>query len=94
MFVISQGIPKLRNIFTYFRKVFVISQGIPKLLLNILTYFREVFVISQGIPKLRNIFTYFRKVFVISQGIFVTSLLTSEECLWSRKGYQNFFWTP
>ena len=49
--MISQGIPKLRNILTYISEVFVISQEIPKLR-NILTYFREVFVTSQEIPKL------------------------------------------
>ena len=56
--MISQEIPKLRNISTNFSEVFVISQGIPKLIFSISTYFIEVFVISQGIPKLRNISTY------------------------------------
>ena len=37
VFVISQGIPKLRNISTNFSEVFVISQGIPNLLTSELT---------------------------------------------------------
>ena len=52
MFVISQGILKVRNILTYFREVFVI-----------LTLFRKVFVISQGIPKVRNILKCLWQIF-------------------------------
>ena len=71
VFVISQGIPKLRNMSsTYFSEAFcdLARAGIPKLH-NISTDLSEVFVISQGILKLRNISTNLSEVFVISQGI-------------------------